>query len=423
MAMNAIEKSLARASSKDSVRPGDVVYPIPDRVLVHDGYIEMFKKQMDELGVAQVANPEKVVFVTDHEVIYLTPRAAARGAAIRAAARALGVGQFFDAGRGGHGHIFPMEKGMVLPGQCIMANDTHCSNFGAIGAIPFSERLHTICVLVTGTVWTVVPNVVHVTLNGRLAKGVYSRDVGYWLTRQLTKGKDAISIDYRYLELGGTAIEGLTVDELVGFINSPSECGAAGVFIPPSASTLAWVRGRTSKAFSPIYSDPDATYEHEFTYDISDLPPQIATPGSPANAVDINDVEKEPVQHAYIGSCGSGMYHDLEIAANMLRGRKIDDRVRLLITPGTVDSAVRMAAEGLSAVFEEAGAIVLPAGCGPCAGGNMGPMTDNEVSISTAATNHAGRMGPQSARCFLGSPATVTASAITGRITDPREFL
>lgn len=423
MAMTAIEKSLARASSLDSVSPGDVVYPMPDRVLVHDGYIETFKRQMDELGVDQVANREKVVFVTDHEVIYLTPRAAARGAAIRAAARSLGVGEFFDVGRGGLGHIFPMEKGMVLPGQCIMANDTHCSNFGAIGAIPFSERLFTLSVLVTGTVWTVVPHTVRVILNGRLAAAVYTRDVGYWLTRELTQGKNPISIDYRYLELGGQALEGLSVEALVALCNTPSECGAAGVFIPPSSSTLDWVRARTTLPFTPLYSDPDAAYEHVLTYDISVLPPQIATPGSPANAVDIGDVVKEPIQHAYIGSCGSGMYRDLQIAADILRGRKIDNKVRLFITPGTVDSAVRMASEGLLSIFEQAGAIVLPAGCGPCAGGNMAPMTENECSISTAATNHTGRMGPVSARAFLGSPATVAASSVTGRITDPRDFL
>ncbi|MBC7780003.1 MAG: 3-isopropylmalate dehydratase, partial [Proteobacteria bacterium] len=274
-----------------------------------------------------------------------------------------------------------------------------------------------------GTLWTTVPPSIKVTLTGRLQPGVSCRDAGFRLTHALLHWPGAIDIDYRYLELAGDGLEALDVHERVALCNSPTEAGVAGVFVPPSQRVLEWCRARASAPFEPVYSDRDATYEAQFSFDLSTLEPQVALPGSPSNAADLSSVIGLPVQHAYLGSCGSGMYEDFESAAHILKGRKVADGTRLFVVPGTVQCARRMADTGLTAVFIEAGALVLPAGCGPCAGGNMGLMDSGEVSISTAATNHAGRMGPKDSKCYLGSPATVAASAVAGAIADPRGFL
>lgn len=423
MGMTAVEKVLARASGAERVEPWDVVYPDPALVFVHDGHVEGARRELDALGIDRIMHPERVVFATDHEVVYLNPRAAARGAAIRRTARDWNVGHFFDAGRGGHGHLFPMEAGLVTPGMFVFASDMHCSNFGAIGAVPVRAGPEVVSVLAMGTLWTTVPPSVRVVLSGRLQPGVSCRDVGFRMTQALLQSAPAIDIDYRYLELAGDALDTLELHERVALSNTPTEAGVAGVFVPPSATVLAWCRARARRPFEPVYSDPDATYEAQFAFDLSSLGPQVALPGSPANAADLAQVEGVPVQHAYLGSCGSGLYEDFAVAARILRGRRVATGTRLFVVPGTVECAQRMAEDGLTAVFMDAGAVVLPAGCGPCAGGNMGLMDSGEASISTAATNHAGRMGPKDSKCYLGSPATVAASAVAGRITDPRGFM
>lgn len=423
MGMTAVEKVLARASGATTVVPWDVVYPEPALVFVHDGHVEGSRRELETLGISRIKHPERVVFVTDHEVVYLTPRAAERGATIRKTAQDWRVGRFYDVGQGGHGHIFPMETGLVVPGMCLFASDMHCSNFGAIGAVPLrAGPVEIVSVLAMGTLWTTVPPTVKVTLQGSLPDGVCGRDVGYRLAWALVQGPNAIEVDYRYLELVGPAIEALAVNDLVALCNSPTEIGVAGVFIPPSQKTLAWCRARAGRDVDPVYSDADAAFEAHVELDVSALEPQVALPGSPGNAVNIRDVAGLPVTHTYIGSCGSGMYEDFVEAARILRGRRVARGTRLFVVPGTVGCATRLMQEGHTSVFHDAGAVVLPPGCGPCAGGNLGPMHSGEVSISTAATNHAGRMGARDAQCYLGSPATVAASAVSGCIADAREL-
>ena len=422
--MTAVEKVLARASGVASVAPWDVFYPQPELVFVHDLHIEGCKRALDELGITRIKNPERVVFVTDHEVSYLTPRAAERGANIRKAAREWGVGRFYDVGRGGHGHIFPMEMGLVRPGMCVLASDMHCSNFGAIGAVPVRAGSEgAVILLAMGVLWTTIPPSVKIRLNGKLNPGVYGRDIGFKLAWELVKGPRALDIDYRYLELSGSAISEFNVNDLVALCNTPTEMGAAGVFIPPSERTLTWCRSRSEVVIEPVYSDPDAAYEATLDLNVSGLQPQIALPGNPSNAVDIGQVGSRKVDHAYVGSCGSGMYEDFVVAASILKGRTVAAGTRLFVVPGTVQTAQRLTDEGVMRVFHDAGAVVLPPGCGPCAGGNMALMHSGEVSISSAATNGAGRMGAKDSECYLGSPATVAASAVTGKITHPCEFL
>jgi len=414
MGMTLAEKILARASGVEAVKPGDIVLPDPELVIVHDGYVVSAHAQLSDIGYRRITHPERVVFVTDHQVVYTTPQSIQQGLANRRIAREWQVGHFFDAGQGGHGHIFPMEIGLVRPGMFLFAYDAHCTNFGAIGAFAMRVGPNVVSVLGTGTSWTVVPHTLRIDLQGELAAGVHPRDVGFWLSGELTSGRLGVEFDYRVVEFGGDFCSGLPLSARVALCNTLTEIGVLNILFPPMSPTS----GPLDPAW-PV-SDVDATYENRLTLDVSLLAPQVALPGGPDRAVSISQVEGQPIAHAYLGACGSGMFDDFKAAADLLTNHHVSPDVRFIVTPGTVEVAKRMAQEGVTQRFLDAGAILLPPGCGPCAGGVGGPVGPGEVSISTAATNGAGRMGAKDAKCFLGSPLTVTMSAILGRIADPR---
>jgi len=421
MGMTAVEKVLARASGKALVKPGDVVYPTPDFIMIHDGVVMGAKRELDDLGIDRLAAPEKVVMVTDHDVIYGSARAAERGDFNRRAARQWGVRQFFDVGRGGHGHIFPMETGMLLPGMFYFDNDRHATNAGAIGAFGFRVGAEISRVLATGTNWVMVPKSVRIRLRGRLKPGVHARDVGFHLATQIANDSLDLDLDYRVLEFAGDIGE-LDLAARTALCSSPTEMRAYGVFFPPSDAIVELARTRATKPFTPVFPDTDARYEADVELDVSGLEPQIAMPGGVERAVDLSKVAGTPVSHAFIGSCGSSMYEDLVTAASILNGRKIAPGVRLFIAPGSERSTKRMIDDGVMKIFIEAGAVLLPAGCGPCNDAVIGPVHSGEASISTAANNNAGRFGARDAKLYLGSPATVAASAIAGKISDPRDI-
>jgi len=412
--LTATQKILARASGLARVEPGDVVHPRPELVIIHDGFVETVHQQLSGLGYRRVRDPERVVFVTDHEVAYTTPRAVERGRNIRRIAQTWNVGQFYDVGRGGHGHLFPMETGLVRPGMFLFAYDMHCTNFGAIGALAMGAGTEIGTVLATGSLWTIVPHTVCVTLEGALPPGSHPRDVGFLLAHGFAERTWDVDHDYRVVEFAGPGIDGLDLAARVALCNSITELGVANVLFagPPPGTDVTGA--------PDFISDPDAAYEARITLDLAAVTPQVALPGGPERAATVESVAGRRIDHAYLGSCGSGMYEDFVVAADIIRGHRVADGVRLFVVPGTAEAARRLANDGITQVYIDAGAVVLPPGCGPCAGGIMGPLAPGEVSISTAATNHEGRFGPVGGEAFLGSPLTVAASAVAGRITDPR---
>jgi 3-isopropylmalate/(R)-2-methylmalate dehydratase large subunit len=422
MGMTAAEKILARAAGLRETRAGAIVHPMADIVIIHDGVVMGAKQEMDAIGIDRLFDPERVLMVTDHDVVYTNERAAARGAFNRKAAQAWGVKHFYDAGQGGHGHIFPMERGLVMPGTFYFDNDRHCTNAGGIGALAIRVGTEISRVLATGTVWTLVPKTVKLTIKGTLKPGVYARDLGFQIGKRLKPcGAFGVDIDYRVLEFAGD-LDQFALAARVSLCSTPTELRAIGVFFPPSQEIVEEARERAQRPFTPVYPDLDAQYEAEIDMDVSALEPQVALPGAPQNAVNLSEVAGTTINHAFIGSCGSGMYDDLLAAGNILRGRRLAPGVRMIVTPGSEDSTRRMRKDGLFDVFQDAGAMVMPAGCGVCASGRTGLIHSGEVSISSAVANGAGRFGAKDAKLYLGSPATVAASAVTGSITDPREF-
>lgn len=411
----AVQKLLARAAGRDHVEVGEVVYPEPELVIIHDGFAEAAWRELSSLGYGAIRHPERAVFVTDHEVAYTSPAAIARGAAIRDIARRWKIGRLFDVGRGGHGHLFPLETGLVRPGMFLFAYDMHCTTFGAVGALALGVGPEVTTVLATGSLWTQVPGTIRVELRGRLPPGSHARDAGFVLTRGLANDRWGVEFDSRVIEFGGPGAQALGLAARVALCNSVTELGIATVLfdVPPP--------GLSRDESTTFLSDPLAAYQSLIEIELGEIEPQVALPGGPENAVAVSRAAGREIQHAFIGSCGSGMYQDFADAAALLRRRRIADGVRMFVVPGSVATARRLADDGLAQIFMDAGAIVLPPGCGPCAGGLMAPLGAGEVSISTAATNHSGRFGSPDGQPYLASPLTVAVSALRGRITDPRE--
>jgi 3-isopropylmalate/(R)-2-methylmalate dehydratase large subunit len=412
------EKLLAKAIGRPRVTPGEIIAPDPELVILHDGYVETSHRHLSQLGYRRIMNPERVVIITDHNVINTSPRAVEQSRANRKIAAEWKVGHFFDAGRGGHGHIYPIEAGMVRPGMFLIAYDMHCTNFGAIGAFAMRAGPDIPVVLATGTLWTMVPKTLRIDLVGRFSDGVYGRDLGFKLSSDLTSGRLGVEYDDRVVEFGDVAVDTMPLSERVALCNTLTEIGVNNVLFPPISIT-----GANNGDLNWQLSDVDAEFEHRLTIDLGQLSPQVALPGSPDRAVDVGVAAGRAIDQAFIGACGSAMYDDFERAALLIRGQKVAPNVRFFVVPGTIAIAQKMMETGLTSAFMDAGALFLPAGCGPCAGGVGAPLGPGEVSISTAATNGAGRMGARDAECYLASPVTVTASAIAGRIADPRHVL
>jgi 3-isopropylmalate/(R)-2-methylmalate dehydratase large subunit len=411
------EKILSRVVGR-AVRAGEIVFPEPELVTVHDWYVANFAKALDELGVTRLHDASRVLFSTDHEPIALSPAAADRQRAIRAIAARYGVTRFFDAGRGGHGHVFPVEQAIVRPGQFVEGYDTHVTNYGAVGALAFAVLVEVAELLACGSIWCEVPASVRVNLFGRLSPGVYPRDAA----QALIGGIDPEIVDDTVVEFGGPALAHLDIDARFTLVNTPAEIGARSALVEPDAIVSAYYAARGVTAVDLVHADAGAAYRAVFDRDLSTIEPQVACPPRPDNVAPVRAVAGRAIDHAYIGSCASGTLSDMRVAAAILRGRKLAPRVRFFVTPATQSIAAAMAAEGLTQAFVEAGALVTAPGCGVCAGGKIGPVSPGEISISTGTRNDPGRLGPQDADLYLASPATVAASAVAGVITDPREF-
>lgn len=418
MAQTTTEKILSRAAGR-TVRAGEIIEPTPDLVVIHDWYAATVGAVLDKFGVDKVAAPEKVMFVTDHEPLAVSPEAALRQRKVRDYAARYGIGHFFDVGRGGHGHIFPVEMGLIHPGMYVAAYDTHVPNYGAIGAlgVPFLTEIAD--VLAFGAVWMKVPETVHVRLRGRLNPWVSARD----LAQKLIADLDPELVDYTTVEFSGPGLEVLPFDARFVLCNTPLEIGAKSAIVVPDDLTRQYAASKGIRVGEMPASDPGARVVQEIEYDLGAISPHVALPPVPDNVAPVGKAAGVRVHHAFIGSCASGVMTDLRIAAQVLRGKKVHPQVRMFITPATHAILSEADREGLLQVFAEAGAIVTAPGCGPCAAGRIGPLAPGEVSINTGTRNDPGRLGPADGQIYLASAATVACSAIAGEIVDPRELM
>ncbi len=418
MGQTIAEKILSRVCARP-VTVGEIIYPEPDLITTHDWYVVNFATVLERLGVDRLYAPEKVLISTDHEPVATSPVAAARQRQVRKIVQKYGIRHFYDVGRGGHGHVFPMELGYIKPGMFVGAYDIHVTNYGALGclAIPFVTEVTEL--LACGSVWLQVPHTIRVNLHGKLARGTAMRDVAQKLISVL----DVDNVDYGVVEYGGQGLRDVDFAGRQVLCNTPIEIGAKSALVEPDQMTADYLEGRTSDLLDLVKSDADAAYRQVIDFDLDVVEPQVAIPPTPDRVVGISQVLGKKIHHAYIGSCAAANLTDLRSAAAVLVGRRIHPDVRFFVTPGTQEVFSNAIAEGLIKIFVDAGAAITAAGCGVCAAGKIGTLADDEVSINTGTRNDYGRLGSAKSEIYLASPATVAASAVAGQIADPREFL
>lgn len=419
------QKIIARAAGREHVSPGEIVTCRVDLAMSHDSSgPRRVAPMLDALG-AHVWDPEKYVIVTDHYVPAKDPESQQILKFTRDWVKQAGIQNFYE--EQGICHVVLPERGHIRPGMLIAGGDSHSTMGGAFGAYMFGVgATEMLGVLVTGEIWLKVPQTILLEWNGRFSDGVVAKDVMLYLCGKLGMN----GAHYQAIEYTGEAIKALPMQERMTLSNMATELGAQVGLIAPDATTRRYLEAigisdaeGAQNDFSALYTDADAKLLKRHTFDASTLTPQVAAPHSPANTRSAASFENESIDIAYIGACTGAKIEDLRMAARILRGRKIADGKQLLIAPASLQEQRTADSEGTLKALINAGAQLLPIGCGACAGYGQARFGEHERIISSTARNFQGRMGADSSNVWLASPYTVAASALTGRITDPRSIL
>ena len=423
MGMTLTEKILARHAGVDRVEPGQIVNVNVDLVLANDvtaavaiGVLRGIK------GASAVFDPERIALVEDHFV----PAKDAQSAKIAKVMKDFAIEQkithFYDVGRGGIEHVVLPEEGLVAPGEVIVGGDSHTCTYGALGAFATGMGSTDIAAaFALGEVWIKVPASIKIVYSGELSAMVFAKDVMLRTVGEL--GIDGAT--YHAVEYHGSTVDNLSITGRFTMANMAIEAGAKNGIFHADAKAIAWVQERTDRKFVVERSDGDARYARTLTIDVGALEPQVACPHTPDNVHAISDVTRDdiPVDQVFIGSCTNGYLDDLRIAAKILDGKQIARNLRVIVNPGSQKVWMQAASEGILTTLAAAGCAVNTPGCGACFGGHMGTLGDGERAISTTNRNYVGRMGSPKSEVYLASPATCAASALTGKITDPRALV
>lgn len=399
-------------------KANDIVVADLDFVMGQDGTSPLAIQAFREMGARRVFDPSRVAMVIDHSAPSPLLGVSELHKQMRDFADEQGI-CFYDIGDGVCHQLVP-EQGHVVPGDLVIGADSHTCTYGAINVFSTGVGSTDLAAgIISGKMWFKVPETIKFVLNGRLPAGVYSKDLILFLIGDVT----ADGATYMAAEFVGPAIQDLSVEARFTISNMAIEMGAKCGLMEADEKTIAWVKQHSSRPFTPVSADPDAVYAQVKEYDVSNLEPQVASPHTVDNVSPVSAVAGTPVQQGVLGTCTNGRLEDLRIAAGILKGRKIAKGTRLVVAPASRSIYLQAIREGLMEIFVEAGAAVVTPGCGPCVGTHNGVPSDGENVISTANRNFKGRMGNNKAFIYLASPATVAASMLTGRITDPREFI
>jgi homoaconitate hydratase family protein len=416
--MNITEKILAKASRKNTVQPGEIVNANVDMIMVHDLTgplaVEAFKK----IRIEKVWNNQKVVVILDHQVPAESIKAAELHKTMRQFAKDQNL-RIYDIGRGGVCHQVMPEQGHVVPGTVIVGADSHTCTYGAFGAFATGiGSTEAAAVMATGKIWLKVPKAIRIDVNEKFGKYVTPKDLILNIIGKL--GVDGAI--YKSAEFRGRTIRKMNMAGRMTICNMAVEMGAKNGIVEPDGITRKFLQDRvkTLSDFEALSSDKDAAYDQTVEFNVAELEPQLACPSSVDNVKPVSEAGNVPIDQAFIGSCTNGRIEDLRLAAQIMKGKKVKEGVRALVIPASMEVYKQALTEGLTEIFTDAGAVVCGPACGPCLGGHIGLLAAEETCISTSNRNFIGRMGSTQASVYLASPATVAASAVTGRITDPR---
>ena len=412
------EKLFARKAGVAAVVPGQVVVCRPDRLLMHDNAAAIFGKVGLELERYGPSDPELPVIVLDHVIPAASEKTATNHQRIRAIVERHRLPNFFDIGVG-ICHQVMVEQGLVLPGMLVVGSDSHTCSYGAVNALAAGiDRTEAAALLLTGETWFKVPETIRITLHGSLRTMVTAKDLILTIIGRL--GADGAT--YRSIEFHGD-VDRLTFDDRFTITNMGVEMGAKNTVFPVDDVTRAWLEsiGAPRDSYKPVWADSGVVSDTTFDFTLADIVPALALPHKVDNYKPVSELAGMVIQQCLLGTCTNGRLSDLELAAGILKGRHVASGTRLLVAPASREVLKQAIERGVISTLVEAGATILPPGCGPCLGAHQGVLAPGEKCLSTANRNFKGRMGCAEAEIYLASPATVATSAIFGRITDPRE--
>lgn len=412
------EKILARASGQASTKAGDVIEAYPDVAMSHENTY-LVDKSFRELGLSKPWDPERIVVVLDHRAPANTAETAAAHASIRRLVQEYDIKRFYDVGEG-ICHQLLIEQKIVRPGQLVVGADSHTTTAGAVGAFGTGIGATEMAgVWATGHLWLKVPESVLVTMSGHMGKATTTKDIALHLASILGPS----GADYKCVEFGGPFLMDISISSRMVLCNLAAEMGAKTAIAPADATFAAWSPECAGPGAGTCCSDHDAKYSMRIDLDVRAVPPMVSGPHRVEAAASVDKFEGVKIDQAFIGSCTNGRLEDLISASEVLRGRKVAAGVRLIVAPASRSVLSDALDSGAAQTIISSGGTLLPPGCGPCLGAHEGVLGPGEVCISSSNRNFRGRMGSENAEIYLASPATVAASAIEGKIADPRRWL
>jgi len=423
--MNITEKILARASGKEKLEPGDVVFANVDKVMLHDvsgpGVIKTFEKLEKDgvLKVEKLFDPSMVWVAEDHFVPSAEKISAENISKLSKFTDKFGIKKHYKYGLGQYGicHTLSHEEGLVSPGELYIGGDSHTNTTGALGAFACGlGHTDVAYVLLNGNLWFKVPKTLYFKISGKLPDHVMAKDLILKIIGDITTDGGA---GYA-MQFGGSGISEMSVESRLTLTNMTTEAGAKNGIIEPDQKVFDYLAERGVTEYNAVYDDDGAQYEKTYEYDVSELEPLVAKPFSPQNVSVVQETTGIEIDKSYIGSCTGAKYEDLEAVAKILKGRKV--KVRTEVVPAAISIYRKASENGLDKIFLDAGAVIGAPTCGACCGAHMGVLAKDEVCVSTTNRNFPGRMGHVDSKTYLTSPLVAAASAITGKLTDPRDL-
>jgi 3-isopropylmalate/(R)-2-methylmalate dehydratase large subunit len=418
MGMNISEKILAAHSGNEKVEPGQIVDVKVDFCLGNDITAPIAIKEIRAIGAKKVFNPDRIGLIPDHFTPCKDIKSAEQVKILRDFARDYGITHFYEMGRVGVEHVLLPEAGLVLPGDVIIGADSHTCTYGAFGAFATGVGSTDLAfTMLTGKTWFKVPPTIKFVYTGKMGKWLSSKDLILY-----TIGQIGVSgALYKAMEFTGETVRDLSIDSRATMANMAIEAGAKNGIFEADDKTRAFFKKTAVREMKFYQSDKDANYEAVHEYDVSKLAPQVAFPHLPDNTRPVTEATHVKIDQSFVGACTNGKYEDLEIAAKVIKGKKVHPDVRMIVIPATQKIYEQAMHNGLFQIFLDAGAVVSTPTCGPCLGGHMGILAAGEKAIATSNRNFVGRMGDPKSEVYLSSPAVAAASAILGRIAHPEE--
>lgn len=418
MGMTMTQKILAAHAGLESVKAGQLIEAKLDLVLGNDVTTPVAIKEFNKIGVDKVFDKDKVAIVPDHFTPNKDIKSAEHCKLVREFAHCKDVTNYFEVGQMGIEHCLLPEKGLVVPGDVVIGADSHTCTYGALGAFSTGVGSTDMAVgMARGVAWFKVPSALKFVLKNKPAKWVSGKDIILHIIGMI--GVDGAL--YKSMEFAGDGLQYLTMDDRFTIANMAIEAGGKNGIFPVDDKTIEYVKEHSNKEWTKFEADEDAEYDAVYEIDLSKLRPTIAFPHLPENTKTVYEAKGLEMDQVVIGSCTNGRISDMRIAAQVLKGKKINPNIRAIILPGTQKVWLQCVEEGLAQIFVEAGCVFSTPTCGPCLGGHMGILAKGERALSTTNRNFIGRMGHPESEVYLASPAVAAASAITGKITDPEE--